>query len=64
MIRAEAQLIEAATRGEAGAVASLLTVCQPDLKRFARRTCLASGYWMKDGAPQPHTIEADQDHVL
>ena len=39
MIRAEAQLIEAATRGEAGAVASLLTVCQPDLKRFARRTC-------------------------
>ncbi|MCV2369678.1 RNA polymerase sigma factor [Roseateles oligotrophus] len=39
MIRAEAQLIEAATRGEAGAVDSLLSVCQPDLKRFARRTC-------------------------
>ncbi|MEJ6004725.1 sigma-70 family RNA polymerase sigma factor [Paucibacter sp. AS339] len=39
MIRAEAHLIEAASRGEAGAVQRLLSVCQPDLKRFARRTC-------------------------
>ncbi|MCV2356783.1 sigma-70 family RNA polymerase sigma factor [Paucibacter sp. B2R-40] len=39
MIRAQAQLIEAAARGEAGAVSNLLSVCQPDLKRFARRTC-------------------------
>lgn len=39
MIAAKAQLIEAAARGEAGAVSSLLSVCQPDLKRFARRTC-------------------------
>lgn len=39
MIRAEAQLIEAARQGQTGAVAELLSVCQPDLKRFARRTC-------------------------
>lgn len=39
MIRAEAHLIEAATRGEQAAISELLTVCQPDLKRFARRTC-------------------------
>jgi RNA polymerase sigma factor (sigma-70 family) len=39
MIRAEAQLIEAAARGDSGALANLLKVCQPDLKRFARRTC-------------------------
>lgn len=39
MIRAEAPLIEAARRGEAAALAELLQVCQPDLKRFARRTC-------------------------
>jgi RNA polymerase sigma factor (sigma-70 family) len=39
MMRAEAKLVEAATRGEPGAVSSLLVVCQPDLKRFARRTC-------------------------
>jgi RNA polymerase sigma factor (sigma-70 family) len=31
--------VEAAARGEAGALSSLLSVCQPDLKRFARRTC-------------------------
>lgn len=42
MIRAEAQLIAAATRGDAGALSSLLSVCQPDLKRFARRTCASS----------------------
>lgn len=39
MIRAEPALIEAARRGESGAIENLLTVCQPDLKRFARRTC-------------------------
>lgn len=39
MIRAEAQLIEAARQGQTGAVAELLSVCQPDLNRFARRTC-------------------------
>lgn len=39
MIRAEAQLIEAARQGDAKALAELLSVCQPDLKRFARRTC-------------------------
>lgn len=33
------QLVEAAKRGEPGAVLKLLQVCQPDLKRFARRTC-------------------------
>lgn len=39
MIRADAQLVEAAARGDAGALSNLLSVCQPDLKRFARRTC-------------------------
>lgn len=39
MMRAEAQLIEAAARGDSGAVSQLLSACQPDLKRFARRTC-------------------------
>ncbi len=38
-MRAPSQLIEAARRGDSGAVSTLLTVCQPDLKRFARRTC-------------------------
>ncbi len=33
------QLIEAARQGDAQALAELLSVCQPDLKRFARRTC-------------------------
>ncbi|MBT9491001.1 MAG: sigma-70 family RNA polymerase sigma factor [Paucibacter sp.] len=39
MLKAPMHLIEAATKGEAGAVASLLQVCQPDLKRLARRAC-------------------------
>ncbi|MDR3016054.1 sigma-70 family RNA polymerase sigma factor [Delftia acidovorans] len=39
MIRADTILIDAARRGEPGAIAQLLSVCQPDLKRFARRTC-------------------------
>jgi RNA polymerase sigma factor (sigma-70 family) len=33
------QLIEAARLGDSGAMAALLEECQPDLKRFARRTC-------------------------
>ncbi|BBB68264.1 RNA polymerase sigma24 factor [Undibacterium sp. YM2] len=33
------QLIEAARQGDGKAIATLLEVCQPDLKRFARRTC-------------------------
>jgi RNA polymerase sigma factor (sigma-70 family) len=33
------QLIEAACQGDKAAISDLLTVCQPDLKRFARRTC-------------------------
>jgi len=39
MIRAEAQLVEAARSGDAAAVERLLVVCQPDLRRFARRAC-------------------------
>jgi RNA polymerase sigma factor (sigma-70 family) len=31
--------VEAARRGAAAAVERLLVVCQPDLRRFARRTC-------------------------
>ena len=34
-----APLVEAARRGEHGAVLALLEACQPDLRRFARRTC-------------------------
>jgi len=37
MIRAEPQLVEAARSGDAAAVERLLVVCQPDLRRFARR---------------------------
>ena len=39
MIRARPALIEAARRGDAQAVLQLLTVTQPDLRRFARRAC-------------------------
>jgi len=35
----DAQLVAAARRGEAQAIAELLAACQPDLRRFARRTC-------------------------
>ncbi len=42
MIRAEPVLVEAACSGEAAAVEKLLAVCQPDLRRFARRTCATS----------------------
>ncbi|MFZ6818352.1 RNA polymerase sigma factor [Undibacterium sp. Ji22W] len=39
MLRTKPQLIEAACLGDQTAISELLTVCQPDLKRFARRTC-------------------------
>lgn len=42
MIRASAPLIEAACAGDERALSQLLSVCQPDLKRFARRTCANS----------------------
>lgn len=38
-MRAEPHLVEAARGGDHGAIVQLLSVCQPDLKRFARRTC-------------------------
>jgi RNA polymerase sigma factor (sigma-70 family) len=39
MQRTKPQLIEAACQGDQAAISDLLIVCQPDLKRFARRTC-------------------------
>ena len=36
---AEPRLVEAACGGDAAAVEQLLVVCQPDLRRFARRAC-------------------------
>jgi RNA polymerase sigma factor (sigma-70 family) len=33
------ELIEAARQGDEGALARLLEVCQPDLRRYARRNC-------------------------
>jgi RNA polymerase sigma factor (sigma-70 family) len=39
---AEPQLVEAACGGDATAVEQLLVVCQPDLRRFARRACSTS----------------------
>lgn len=41
-MRASRSLIEAACSGNRLAVEQLLVVCQPDLKRFARRTCSTS----------------------
>jgi len=38
-MKASAQLVDAARGGDTQAIAQLLTQCQPDLKRFARRTC-------------------------
>lgn len=38
-MKASAQLVNAARAGDTQAIAQLLTQCQPDLKRFARRTC-------------------------
>ncbi len=42
MTRAQPQLIDAARQGDVAAITELLAVCQPDLKRFARRTCSTS----------------------
>jgi RNA polymerase sigma factor (sigma-70 family) len=42
VIRAEPVLVEAACNGDSAAVEKLLAVCQPDLRRFARRTCSTS----------------------
>ncbi|MBD9668398.1 RNA polymerase sigma factor [Variovorax sp. VRV01] len=39
MIGASAALIEAACAGDERALSQLLRACQPDLRRFARRTC-------------------------
>ena len=39
MIRERLPLVEAARAGNAAALARLLHDCQPDLRRFARRTC-------------------------
>jgi RNA polymerase sigma factor (sigma-70 family) len=38
-MQARIELIEAAQRGHPEAIAELLAVCQPDIRRFARRTC-------------------------
>lgn len=39
MMRASTELVESACTGNEAAITQLLTECQPDLKRFARRTC-------------------------
>jgi RNA polymerase sigma factor (sigma-70 family) len=39
MIGAEPHLVKAARGGDIAAVERLLVVCQPDLRRFARRAC-------------------------
>jgi RNA polymerase sigma factor (sigma-70 family) len=39
MIRASDQLVTDACSGNAQAITQLLDVCQPDIKRFARRAC-------------------------
>jgi len=36
------QLVQAARSGQPGAVLELMRVCQPDVRRFARRTCSSS----------------------
>ena len=33
------QLIKSACQGDEQALEKLLLICQPDIKRFARRTC-------------------------
>lgn len=38
-MRAAPELVEAARGGDRRALLELLAVCQPDLRRFARRTC-------------------------
>ena len=42
MIHADTTLIEAARSGDPTAIERLLAVSQPDLRRFARRTCTTS----------------------
>ncbi|MCU7374178.1 RNA polymerase sigma factor [Paucibacter sp. O1-1] len=42
MLQAPIELVESARRGDKGAVLQLLSLCQPDLKRFARRSCSSS----------------------
>lgn len=42
MIHAKTAIIEAARSGDKQALSHLLLICQPDLKRFARRTCSTS----------------------
>ena len=39
---AEPKLVKAACGGDATALEKLLVVCQPDLRRFARRACSTS----------------------
>jgi RNA polymerase sigma-70 factor (ECF subfamily) len=34
-----ADLLDAARAGDAGAIAALLAACQPDIRRYARRSC-------------------------
>ena len=36
------QLIKLACQGDQQAIEKLLLICQPDIKRFARRTCSTS----------------------
>ena len=42
MIQFEGHLVEAACRGDASAIEKLLVQSQPDLRRFARRSCATS----------------------
>ena len=41
-MKIETSLIEAARRGDVGALEQLLAASQPDLRRFARRSCATS----------------------
>lgn len=42
MSKNKQQLIELACKGDKQALENLLVICQPDIKRFARRTCSSS----------------------
>lgn len=42
MSKNKQQLIELACKGDKQALEKLLVICQPDIKRFARRTCSSS----------------------
>ena len=39
MIRADPDCVEAARRGDPASILQLMSTCQPDLRRFARRSC-------------------------